>query len=113
MKKFSAINERKVFITDPSVIKRYASFVIPLYITGELTCDVKILDEYLEMNKAAQKEKSKNLISDLEVLAVKAVLGDNPLTPKGYDILRADIDKKCIKLERFLRVYLLKKKDFD
>ena len=111
MKKFSAINERKVFITDPSIIKKYASFIIPLYITGELTCDTKVIDEYLEMNKTSQRAKSANLICDLEVLAVKQIL-DNPLTPRGYDQLRQDIEKGCIKLERYLKKKLQIKMEF-
>jgi hypothetical protein len=108
MEKFSAINERKIFITDPSIIKKYASFIIPFYITGEITCDTKLIDEYLEMNKTSQRVKSANLICDLEVLAVKQIL-DNPLTPRGYEQLRQDIEKGCIKLERFLKKKLQQK----
>ena len=108
MRKFSEVNERKVFITDPSIIKKYASFIIPLYITGEISCDRKMVDEYLEMNKTPQMEKSKNLVCDLEVLAVKNI-SDNPLTPRGYDQLKQDIDKGCIKLERFLKKRLQQK----
>ena len=111
MEKFSAINERKLFITDPSIIKKYASFIIPFYITGELTCDRKLIDEYLEMNKTSQREKSANLICDLEVLAVKQIL-DSPLTPRGYDQLRVDIEKGCIKLEKFIKKRLMTKTEF-
>jgi hypothetical protein len=111
MEKFSIINERKLFITDPSIIKKYASFIIPFYITGELICDRKLIDEYLEMNKTSQREKSANLICDLEVLAVKQIL-DSPLTPRGYDQLKADIEKGCIKLEKFIKKRLMTKTEF-
>jgi hypothetical protein len=63
------------------------------------------------MNKTTQRAKSANLICDLEVLAVKQIL-DNPLTPRGYDQLRQDIEKGCIKLERYLKKKLQIKMEF-
>ena len=51
MKKFSKINEAKLFIADPSIVKRYAAFIMPLYITGRVKCDENLLDEYLELYK--------------------------------------------------------------
>ena len=63
------------------------------------------------MNKTAQMEKSANLICDLEVLAVKQIL-DSPLTPRGYDQLKVDIEKGCIKLERFIKKRLMTKTEF-
>jgi len=93
MKKFSQINESKNFLPDPSIIKKYASFIIPLYLQGELTCDAKLIDEWLEMNKSKEKEKNRNMVSDLEIKAVKNVLS-NPLSPTGYNELKLEIEKK-------------------
>ena len=67
MLKFTQIDESKSFIPDPSVIKKYASFIIPLYIQGELICKDDLLDEYLDMNKEKNKEKNRNMICDLEI----------------------------------------------
>ena len=106
MKKFSQINEAKIFTPDPSVIKKYAARIIPLYITGDLPLkDPKLLDEWLEMNKTREAHKNENIICDLEILAIKNVL-DSPLTSMGYEQLRSEIDNKCPKLERFMRPYL-------
>ena len=74
MKKFSTMNEGKIFMPDPSVIKAYASYIIPLYLTGKIKCDEKLLDEYLEMNKKVNKIKSPNVVLDIEIMAIKAVL---------------------------------------
>ena len=110
MQKFSQINEAKKFYPDPSVLKRYASFIIPLYIQGELKCDPKLLDEWLEMYKSKEKEKNEMMISDLEVLAIKNII-DNPLSQNGYLLLKKEIDDKCPKLERFMRKFYQSTKD--
>lgn len=113
MLKFSdKVNEAKKFSPDPSIIKKYASFIIPLYITGELKCQPNLLTEYLEMNKPVSYEKNRNIICDLEVEAIKQVL-DNPMTKNGYEQLEYELVNKCIKLERFLRTYLRDKKIFE
>jgi len=112
IKKFSEINESKRFFPDPSIVKRYASYIIPLYIQGELKCDEKLIDEWLEMNKSKEKAKNANLVSDLEILAVKAVL-DTPITQSGYLMLKQEIDAKCPKLEKFLRKYYQVKREFE
>lgn len=105
MKKFSQINEAKFFTADPSVIKKYAARIIPLYITGDLPCkDRRIIDEWLEMNKSSEVHKNANIICDLEIMAIKNIL-DNPMTQSGYNQLVAEIDSKCPKLERFLRPF--------
>jgi hypothetical protein len=112
MLKFSKINESKTFIPDPSVIKKYASFIIPLYIQGELTCKDELLDEYLEMNKDKNKDKNRNMVSDLEILAIKNLF-DNPMTNSGYIELVNEIEKKCPKLESFLKKFYQKKFTFN
>jgi hypothetical protein len=109
MKKFSQINEAKIFTPDPSIIKKYAARIITLYITGDLVIkDTKLIDEWLEMCKSNQIHKNENIVCDLEIIAIKNVL-DNPLTVNGYAQLVADIDNKCPRLERFLRPYLTTK----
>jgi hypothetical protein len=108
MLKFSQINEAKKFYPDPSVFKRYASFIIPLYIQGELKCEDRFLDEWLEMYKSREKDRNSNMICDLEVLAIKNLF-DSPLTPTGYLQMKQDIDNRCQKLEIFLRKYYTKK----
>jgi len=112
MKKFSEINESKNFLPDPSIIKRYASYIIPLYLQGELICDIKLIDEWLEMNKSKEKEKNRNMVSELEIKAVRNIIG-NPLSPTGFNELKVEIEKKCPKLEKFLRSYYQKKIDFQ
>lgn len=111
MLKFTQINEGKNFIPDPSIIKKYASFIIPLYIQGELECDEKLIDEWLEMNKSKEKNKNKNLISDLEIKAIKNIFS-NPMTSNGYNELKIEIEKKCPKLESFLKKFYQKKIEF-
>ena len=111
MLKFSQINEAKNFFPDPSIIKKYASFIIPLYLTGELECDEKYITEWLEMNKAKERHKNKNIICDLEIIAIKNIF-DNPLSASGYEKLKTDIEKKCVKLEAFLRKSYQDKFDF-
>jgi hypothetical protein len=111
MIKFSQINESKNFLPDPSIIKKYASFIIPLYIQKELTCDPKLIDEWLEMNKDKEREKNRNMVCDLEVKAIKNIL-DSPLTPSGYNQLKIEIEKKCPKLEVFLRKFYQNKFEF-
>lgn len=111
MLKFSKIDESKKFYPDPSIIKRYASYIIPLYIQGELKCDEKLIDEWLDMQKSKEKHKFENVICDLEILAVKNIF-ENPVSPNGYNQLRLEIDNKCLKLEKFLRKYYQIKKEF-
>lgn len=110
MLKFSQINEGKKFYPDPSVIKRYASYIIPLYIQGELKCDDRLIDEWLEIHKSKEREKNEMMICDLEILAVKNII-DNPISQNGYLLLKREIDEKCPKLEKFLRKFLQKTKD--
>lgn len=111
MLKFSQINEGKNFYPDPSIIKKYASFIIPLYLQGELECDGKFIDEWLEMYKKKEKEKNRNIICDLEIIALKNIY-DNPLSPSGYSKILLDIEKKCPKLEAFLKKFYQDKFDF-
>ena len=106
MKKFSKINETKYFTPDPSILKKYAAFVIPLYITGKAKCDEVLLDEYLELYKKSVKMKSMNMICDLEIMAVKLVLQENPMTPGGYEQFKKEIENKCPRLEKFLKTYI-------
>jgi hypothetical protein len=109
MKKFSQINEAKIFTPDPSIIKKYAARIIPLYITGDLIVkDAKLIDEWLEMYKSNQAHKNANIICDLEIIAIKNIF-DSPLTSNGYTQLVTDIDNKCPRLERFLRPYITTK----
>jgi hypothetical protein len=98
------MNEGKIFMPDPSIIKTYASYIVPLYLTGKIKCDEKLLDEYLEMNKRANRVKSPNVVLDIEIMAVKAVI-ESPLSQTGYDNLLKEIQNKCPKLEKFLRQY--------
>lgn len=103
MKKFSQVNEGKVFLADPSVIKKYAAFIVPLYVNGILKCEDRLVEEWIDMNRKVNKIKGSNLILDIEVMAIKQVL-DNPLTQGGYEKLQQEIAAKCPKLERFLRI---------
>jgi hypothetical protein len=98
MQKFT---ESVKFIPDPSIIKKYASFIIPLYLNRELKCDLKLIDEYLELNKSVNFNKSNNIVCDLEILACKNIF-DDPTTQTGFTQLKLDIDNKCDKLEKFL-----------
>ena len=79
MKKFTQVEESKRFLSDPTILKRYASFIIPLYLNGDLKCDKHLLDEYLELNKSVQHLKNYNVICDLEITAIKNIFS-NPLT---------------------------------
>lgn len=111
MKKFSTLNEGKIFMVDPSIIKKYASFIIPLYITGELSCDYKLIDEWLENNKNANKSKGSNYLLDIEIFAVKNIIS-NPLSQNGYEELIKEINAKCPKLERFMKPFITEHKKF-
>jgi hypothetical protein len=103
MKKFTQkIDEGKTFVVDPTLIKTYASFVIPFYISGKLKCDYRLVDEWLEMHKNQNSAKFANYVYDIEIMAVKAVL-ENPMTQAGYENLQKEVASKCPKLERFLR----------
>ena len=115
MQKFTELdlNENKKFFADPRIIKRYASYIIPLYVTGDLKCEPRLLDEWFLMNMSKEKVKNLDMVSDLEILAVRNVLDSSPITPNGYTQLKLDINNKCLKLERFLRKnYLTLKTDF-
>jgi len=111
MLKFSQINEKKSFFPDPSIIKKYASFIIPLYLQGDLECEDKFIDEWLEMYKSKDKNKNRNQICDLEIKALKNIF-DDPLSENGYAKIRLDIENKCVKLETFLRKFFQNKIDF-
>lgn len=108
MQKFT---ESVRFIPDPSIIKKYASYIIPLYLTRELKCDYKLIDEYLEMYKNINFNKNNNMVSDLEILACKNIIED-PMTQQGYQQLKNDVDNKCYKLEMFLRKNIRVKYEF-
>lgn len=108
MQKFT---ESVKFIPDPSIIKKYASFIIPFYITRELKCDVKLIDEYLDMFSSKNFTKNTNMISELEILACKNII-DDPMTPQGYQQLKNDIENKCYKLEIFLKKNISIKYEF-
>jgi hypothetical protein len=112
MKKFSTINEAKYFTPDPSVLKKYAAFVMPLYITGKVKCDEVLLDEYLELYKKGVKLKNMNVICDLEIQAIKLVLQENPMTPGGYEQFKKEIENKCPRLEKFLKTYINEPKTY-
>jgi hypothetical protein len=112
MVKFTEINESKNFLPDPSIIKKYASFIIPLYLQGELPCDVRLIDEWLQMNNSKEKEKNRNMVCDLEIKAIRNIFS-NPLTFSGYNELKVEIEKKCPKLEIFLRKFYQKKFEFE
>jgi hypothetical protein len=111
MLKFTKINESKKFYPDPSIIKKYALFIIPLFISGDIKCQENLIDEWLEMNLKRNKDVNINQISDLEILAVKQVL-DDPTTQNGWNQLMNEIKNKSPKLERFLRSYYIEEKTF-
>lgn len=111
MKKFSQVNEAKVFLADPSVIKKYAAFIVPLYLNGALKCDERLIEEWIDMNRKINKSKGSNLVLDIEVMAIKQVL-DNPLTQAGYERLQQEIAANCPKLERFMRTFYAKQDTF-
>ena len=111
MQKFSKIDESKRFLPDPSLLKKYASFIIPLYLNGKIKCDESLLDEYLEMNKKSQKYQNSNVVCDLEIDSIKNIL-DNPTTINGFSQLKKDIEDGCPKLQQFLKKYLQNKDTF-
>ena len=107
MQKFTKIEESKKFMPDPSILKTYASFIIPLYITGQLKCEEKFVDEWLEMHKPSKKFNNINQVCDLDILAIKNIF-DNPTTITGFNQLKQDVENKCIKLQNFLKSYIQK-----
>ena len=111
MEKFSLILEGKKFMPNPELLKKYAGFIIPLYLDRTLTCDKSLIDEYLEMFRSAQFDKNKSIVSDLEILALKN-LYSNPLSQSSYVEIKNDITNKCKKLETFLRKHFIEIK-FD
>lgn len=111
MRKFSQVNEGKVFLADPSVIKKYAGFIVPLYLNGFIKCDERLVEEWVDANRKANRERSANTILDIELMAVRLVV-DNPLSQTGFERLQQEIAAKCPKLERLLRQYYGKPENF-
>jgi hypothetical protein len=105
MEKFTKVVESKRFIPDPSILKRYASYIIPLYLNGTLKCEEKLIDEYLELYKTSNKYKNSNTVTDLEIMAIKNIF-DNPTTISGFNQMKNDVENKCPKLQTFLRKHL-------
>jgi hypothetical protein len=105
MEKFTKVTESKRFIPDPSILKKYASYIIPLYLNGVLKCEEKLLDEYLDMYKSSNKYRNLNQVCDLEITAIKNIF-DNPTTINGFNQLKQDILNKTPKLQNFLRKHL-------
>jgi hypothetical protein len=105
MEKFTSVVEAKRFMPDPSILKKYASYIVPLYFTGRLNCESRLIDEYLELYKSTNKYKNVNMVTDLEIMAIKNIF-DNPTTISGFNQLKTDVDNKCIKLQNFLRKHL-------
>ncbi len=112
MQKFSKIDEAKKFIPDPSLLKSYAAFIVPLYITKRIKIDEGLIDEYLDMNKKANKYQNSNVVCDLEIEAVKNIL-ENPTTITGFNQLKKEIEEGCPKLQSFLKKFLQNKDTFD
>ena len=105
MEKFTKVVESKRFIPDPSILKKYAAYIVPLYLNGILKCEEKLLDEYLELYKVTNKYKNLNTVTDLEIMAIKNIF-ENPTTLVGFTQLKTDVENKCVKLQNFLRKYL-------
>jgi hypothetical protein len=112
MQKFSKIDESKKFIPDPILLKKYASYLIPLYINGSLKSESSLIDEYLEMNRNTNKYSNSNYVCDLEINAIKNVL-DNPTTISGFSKLKKEIESGCPKLIQFLKKHLESKETFN
>ncbi len=111
MEKFSKVTESKRFIPDPSILKKYAAYIIPLYINGVLKCDERLIDEYLDMCKSHNKYRNLNQVSDLEITAIKNIF-ENPTTITGFNQLKQDILNKTPRLQNFLRKYLQDSEQF-
>lgn len=111
MQKFTKIDEAKKFIPDPSLLKRYAAFIMPLYINGTLKLDESLLDEYLEMFKKTNKYQNSNVVCDAEIEAIKNIL-ENPTTINGFTQLKKEIEDGCPKLQMFLRKFVQNKDSF-
>lgn len=111
MRKFSQVNEGKVFLADPSVIKKYAGFIVPLYVNGFIKCDERLVEEWVEANRKANRAKSSNTIFDIELMAVRLVI-DNPLSQTGFEKLQLEIAAKCPKLEKLLRQHYSSPENF-
>lgn len=105
MEKFTQVVEAKRFMPDPSVLKQYAAYILPLYLNGQLKCDAKLLDEYLELYKSQNRYKNVSVVCDLEIVAVKNVI-DNPLSINGFSNLKNDINNNFPKLQSFLKKHL-------
>jgi hypothetical protein len=105
MEKFTKVVEAKRFMPDPSILKRYAAHIVPLYLNGQLNCEPRLIDEYLELYKTTNKYKNVNTVTDLEIMAIKNIF-ENPTTITGFNQLKTDVDNKCIKLQNFLRKHL-------
>jgi hypothetical protein len=111
MQKFSKIDESKKFIPDPILLKKYAAFIIPLYVNKILKIDDNLLDEYLDMYKKSNYNQNSNQVSDLEIDAIKNIF-DNPTTINGFNQLKKEIEEGCPKLHSFLKKHLQNKDNF-
>jgi hypothetical protein len=105
MEKFTKVVESKRFIPDPSILKKYAAYIVPLYLNGLIKCDEKLIDEYLDLYKTANKYKNLNTVTDLEIAAIKNIF-ENPTTITGFGQVKSDVENKCVKLQNFLKKYL-------
>lgn len=112
MQKFTKIDESKRFMPDPSLLKSYASFIMPLYINGNLKIEDSLLDEYLDMNRKSNRYQNTNVVCDAEIEAVKNVL-ENPTTISGFNQLKKEIEDGCPKLQQFLRKFVQNKDTFN
>ena len=64
------------------------------------------------MHKSKERVKNIGMICDLEIMAVKQII-DNPLTTTGFTQLKEELEKKCPKLEKFMRKYYRDTKDLE
>jgi hypothetical protein len=109
MEKFTQVIESKKFMPDPSVLKTYAAYIIPLYLNGQLKCEGKLLDEYLDLYRTQNKYKNASVVCDLEIQAIKNII-ENPLSINGFANVKQDMKQKFPKLQSFLRKYLQSEK---
>jgi len=110
MQKFTKLDESKKFIPDPTLLKTYASFLIPLYINKIIKIEDSLIDEYLDMFK--KTNRNENLVCDLEIEAVKLVV-DNPTTINGFTQLKKEIESGCPKLQTYMKKYFQNKETFE
>ena len=97
MQKFTKLDEAKKFMPDPTLLKSYASFIIPLYITGHIKIEDNLLDEYLEMNKKSNRfsayqhiitpKKQKTYLDwRYQLSTIDVLYTNNPSTNTKYSI---------------------------